>query len=260
MSVTGKVVLITGAASGIGKGIAHKLAANGARVVIADRDGASARSTADELAGHYGYETLAVTMDVTDEQAVHNGVETVVSHFGAIDVLISNAGIQIISSLVDFDTTQWKRLFDIHVHGTFLVTRACMRHMIQRGCGGRIIVMGSVHSLVASKNKAAYVSAKHAQHGFVRAVAEEGGEHGIGANLICPGFVKTPLVEKQIPEQAQTLGISEEEVVSRVMLGQTVDGTFTTIEDIAEMALFVAGFNSNALSGEHFIVSHGWGV
>jgi 3-hydroxybutyrate dehydrogenase len=132
--------------------------------------------------------------------------------------------------------------------------------MIEKKNGGRIIVIGSVHSFEASKNKAAYVTAKHGLLGFVRAVAKEGAEHNISSNLIGPGFVKTPLVEKQIPEQAKTLGISEEDVVKKVMLGETIDGEFTTVDDVADVALFLAGFPTNALSGQSIIVSHGWHI
>ena len=118
--------------------------------------------------------------------------------------------------------------------------------------------MGSVHSHEASPLKSAYVAAKHAILGLARVMAKEGAEHGVRSNVICPGFVKTPLVEKQIPEQAHDLGISEEEVVNRVMLGDTVDQTFTTVQDVADVAAFLAGFETNALTGQSIIVSHGW--
>ena len=124
--------------------------------------------------------------------------------------------------------------------------------------GGAIIYMGSVHSKEASKLKSAYITAKHGLLGLARAVAKEGGPNKIRSNVICPGFVRTPLVDKQIPEQAKTLGISEADVISKVMLGQTVDGEFTTIEDVAEVALLFAGFETNALTGQSIVVSHGW--
>ncbi len=255
-----KVVVITGSASGLGRGMAEKFGQNGYRVVIADLKKDAAQVVADELKNRFKIEALAIEMDVTNEEQVNSGIDEVVAKFGKVDVLISNAGIQTISPIVDFDTVAWKRLIDIHLHGTFFITRACMRKMIALKTGGRIIVTGSVHSVEASKNKAAYVSAKHAQLGFVRAVAKEGAEHGISSNLICPGFVKTPLVEKQIPEQAKTLGISEEDVVKKIMLGDTVDGEFTTIDDVAEVALFLANFKTAALTGQHLVVSHGWAM
>jgi 3-hydroxybutyrate dehydrogenase len=123
---------------------------------------------------------------------------------------------------------------------------------------GAIIYMGSVHSHEASPLKAAYVTAKHGLLGLARTVAKEGAKHHVRANVICPGFVRTPLVDKQIPEQAKELGISEERVIKEIMLGETVDGVFTTVEDIAEVALVLAGFNTNALTGQSIVVSHGW--
>ena len=175
-----------------------------------------------------------------------------------MDILISNAGIQIISPLVDLDFADWKRLLAIHLDGAFLTTKACMRQMIAAGKGGAIIYMGSAHSKVASPLKAPYVTAKHGLLGLARLVAKEGAEHGIRSNVICPGFVRTPLVERQIPEQARDLGISEDEVIANVMLKDTVDGEFTTLNDIAETAVFLAAFPTNALTGQSVVVSHGW--
>src|SRR5579863_2382158 len=235
-NLKGKVAIVTGSASGIGKRIAEMYAQHGANVVIAGLNLDAATSVATEIKNAYKQDTLAVAMDVTNEAQVNDGVDATVAKFGKIDVLVSNAGIQTISPIVDFEFDKWKRLFDIHVHGAFLTTKACMKKMIEKGNGGRIIVMGSVHSFEASKNKAAYVTAKHGLLGFVRAIAKEGAEHNISSNLIGPGFVKTPLVEKQIPEQAKSLGISEDEVVKHIMLGETVDGEFTTTEDIANLA------------------------
>lgn len=259
-NLKGKVSIVTGAASGIGKGIAEKFAGLGSIVVIADLKLDVAQATADAIKATYNIDTMAVAMDVSNEEQVNAGVDQVVARFGKVDVLISNAGIQTISPIVDFEFDKWKRLFDIHIHGAFLTAKACMKKMIEKGNGGRIIVMGSVHSFEASKNKAAYVTAKHGLLGLVRSIAKEGAPHNISSNLIGPGFVKTPLVERQIPEQAAALGISEEEVVKNVMLGETVDGEFTTVDDIANVAAFFAGFETNALTGQSLIASHGWHV
>ncbi|WP_071664057.1 3-hydroxybutyrate dehydrogenase [Francisella frigiditurris] len=259
-NVKNKVVLITGAASGLGLGMAKEFAKQGAKVVIADLDLEKSKQVAEEIAKENKVETLAVQMNVVDEAQVKEGVDETVKKFGRIDTVINNAGIQIISPIVDFSVSSWKKLFDIHMTGTLLVTQAAMRHMIELKTGGRIIVVGSVHSVLASKNKAAYVAAKHAQVGFVRALAKEGAEHNISSNLIGPGFVMTPLVEKQIPEQAKELNISEEEVMKNIMLGGTVDGEFTTVQDIADTAIFLAGFKTNALTGQKILVSHGWGM
>jgi len=141
--------------------------------------------------------------------------------------------------------------------GSFLTTRAAMRAMISNKRGGTILYMGSVHSHIASPNKSAYIAAKHGIVGLAKAVAREGAKHGIRSNVICPGFVRTPLVEKQIPEQAQLLGITEEEVIKNVMLRETVSGEFTSIEDVAATAVFLASFPSNALTGQSIVVSHG---
>jgi 3-hydroxybutyrate dehydrogenase len=130
--------------------------------------------------------------------------------------------------------------------------------MYAQGRGGTVIYMGSVHSKEASVLKAPYVAAKHGLVGLAKVVAKEGAKHGVRANVICPGFVRTPLVDKQIPEQAQELGISEDDVVKKVMLKETVDGEFTTVEDVAHTALFLATFPSNALTGQSIVVSHGW--
>jgi 3-hydroxybutyrate dehydrogenase len=257
MKLNGKICLVTGAASGLGKGIATIYVKHGAKVVIADLKRELADQTAAELNAIGPGEAMAIAMDVTSEQAVNAGVDAIIAKWGRVDVLVSNAGIQIVHPIEDFPFADWKKMLAIHLDGAFLTTKACYPHMKAQG-GGAIIYMGSVHSKEASKLKSAYVTAKHGLLGLARAVAKEGGPHGIRANVICPGFVRTPLVDKQIPEQAKTLGIPESEVISRVMLGQTVDGEFTTIEDVAEIALLFAGFETNALTGQSIVVSHGW--
>ena len=257
MKLEGKSAIVTGAASGIGKEIALRYANEGARVAIADLNTASAQATADEI-GSSGGQAIAVGMDVTDEKAVNEGVARVVTEFGGVDILVSNAGIQIIHPLEEFSYADWKKMMAIHVDGAFLTTRACLPSMYRLGRGGTIIYMGSVHSKEASLLKAPYVTAKHGLIGLAKVVAKEGAAHGVRANVICPGFVRTPLVDKQIPEQAQTLGISEQDVIRNVMLKETVDGEFTTLQDVAEVALFFASFPSNALTGQSIVVSHGW--
>lgn len=256
MQLNDRVAVITGAASGIGKEIARTFAVAGATVAIADRDAAAAHAAADELSSD-GARTMAVAMDVTSESEVDSGMAAVAAAFGRIDVLVSNAGIQVVAPLDELPFADWKRLLAIHLDGAFLTTRAALRYMYQQG-GGSIIYMGSVHSKEASLLKAPYVTAKHGLIGLAKVVAKEGAKHGVRANVICPGFVRTPLVERQIPEQAEKLGISAEEVVRNIMLKDTVDGEFTTVQDVAEAALFFASFGSNALTGQSLIVSHGW--
>jgi 3-hydroxybutyrate dehydrogenase len=256
MRMQDKVAIVTGAASGIGKEIAATFAREGAKVVIADLNKAAADATALEMGGRD--RAMGVAMDVTSEAQVEAGVAEVLARFGRIDVLVSNAGIQVVSPLEEFPFDKWKQLLAIHLDGAFLTTRAVLRHMYTRPGGGSIIYMGSVHSKEASQLKAPYVTAKHGLIGLAKTVAKEGAKHGVRANVICPGFVRTPLVEKQIPEQAKEFGISEAEVVKNVMLKETVDGEFTTVEDVAETALFFASFGSNALTGQSLVVSHGW--
>jgi 3-hydroxybutyrate dehydrogenase len=255
-ALNGKVALVTGAASGIGRAIATAYANAGAIVAVTDIDGAKADDVATEIGGG----AIGMAMDVTDERQVDEGLARVLRDAGAVDILVSNAGIQIISPLVDLSFADWKRMLAIHMDGAFLTSRAAMRQMIATGRGGSVILMGSAHSHVASKFKAPYVAAKHGLLGLARVIAKEGAKDNIRSNVICPGFVRTPLVEKQIPEQARELGISEEDVIRNIMLRDTVDGEFTTLSDIADTALFLAGFESNALTGQSLLVTHGWHI
>ena len=257
MQLKDKIAIITGAASGIGKEIAIEFAREGAKVCIADLALDAATATADEI-NTSGGTAMAVAMNVTDEAQVDKGVADAIAKFGGVDILISNAGIQIISPIVDFKFEDWKRMLAIHMDGAFLTTRACMRAMVKAGNGGTILYMGSVHSHEASPLKSAYVAAKHGLLGLAKVVAKEGAKDKIRANVICPGFVRTPLVDKQIPEQAKSLGISEADVIKNVMLKETVDGEFTTVQDVAGLAIFLAAFPTNALTGQSITVSHGW--
>src|SRR5271157_5433394 len=257
MRLKNKSAIITGAASGIGKAIAIRFAGEGAKVAIADLKKDAADATAREIRAGKGI-ALGLAMDVTDEKAVNDGVALVVAEFGGADILVSNAGIQIVHPIEEFPFAEWKQMLAIHLDGAFLTTKACLPHMYKSGRGGSVIYVGSVHSKEASLLKAPYVTAKHGLIGLAKVVAKEGAAHGVRANVICPGFVRTPLVEKQIPEQAKELGMSEDDVVKKVMLKETVDGEFTTVEDVAEVALLFASFPSNALTGQSVVVSHGW--
>ena len=252
-----KVAVVTGAGSGLGRSIALLFASEGAKLVIADLAEDSAQKVVEEIKSRQG-EAMAVVMDVSNEDQVNAGIDAVVKHFGGVDVLVSNAGIQIINPVDQFKFSDWKRLLSIHLDGAFLTTKACLRHMYPAGKGGSILYMGSVYSKDFAAMKSAYVTAKHGLIGFCQAVADEGAKHGVRANVICPGFVKTPLVEKQIPEQAKALHISEDEVINSIMLGKTVDHQFTTLDDVAQTALFFASFGSNALTGQSLLVTHGW--
>ena len=256
MKLKGKCALITGAASGIGKSMAEAFAMAGARVAIADVNLSAAQVVAEQI-NSCGGMANAMEMDVTNEVQVDAGIEQAVREFAGLDLLVSNAGIQIIHPIVDFSFSDWRKVLAIHLDGAFLTTRTAMRSMIQSGRGGTILYMGSIHSHIASPNKSAYVAAKHGITGLAKAVAKEGAKYGIKSNVICPGFVRTPLVEKQIPELAQQFGITEEEVITNIMLRETVDGEFTSLEDIVATAIFLASFPSNALTGQSIVVGHG---
>jgi len=257
MKLKDRVCIVTGAASGIGREIALTFAREGGRIAIADLDKEAAQATAGQITASGG-QAMGVGMNVTDEDQVNAGVAQVVHAWGTVDVLVSDAGVQTIHPIEQFPFAEWKRLLSIHLDGAFLTTKACLPYMYASDRGGSVIYMGSVHSKEASKLKAPYVTAKHGLLGLARVIAKEGAQYGVHANVICPGFVRTPLVDKQIPEQAKELGITEDEVVKNVMLKDTVDGEFTTVQDVAEATLFFAAFPNNALTGQSLIVSHGW--
>lgn len=257
MELKDKVCIVTGAASGIGLAIAKRYAQAGGKVAIADLKIEAAQTAADGINADHPGQAMAVAMDVTQEDQVNAGVQQVVDAWGTVDVLVSNAGIQIVNPVEQFAFSDWKKMLAIHLDGAFLTSKAVLPHMYSQG-SGTVLFMGSVHSKEASPLKSAYVTAKHGLLGLSRVIAKEGGPKGVRTNVICPGFVRTPLVDKQIPEQAKELGISEEDVIKKVMLGQTVDGEFTTVDDIAEVALFLAAFPTNALTGQSLVASHGW--
>ena len=253
----GQVAIVTGAASGIGRGIALAFARGGAKVAIADMNLEGAEAVAKSIRDDGG-QAIGVAMNVTSEEEVNSGVEKTVNEFGRVDVLVSNAGVQIVHPVHEFPFDQWKTMLAIHLDGAFLTTKACLKHMYGQGQGGSIIYIGSVHSKMASLLKAPYVTAKHGLIGLCRVVAKEGAAHGVRANVVCPGFVRTPLVDKQIPEQARELGITEEDVIKKIMLNETVDGEFTTVQDVAAACVFLGGHATNAFTGQSLIVSHGW--
>jgi 3-hydroxybutyrate dehydrogenase len=258
MRLEGKVAIVTGAASGIGRGMAQRFAAEGASVVIADLDQARPEAAAAEIAANTRGQLLGLAMDVTDEDSVEQAVAKTIDEYGGVHILCSNAGNQIIGGIHELAFSDWKKVLAVHLDGAFLTTRACLRHMYRSGQGGAIIYTGSVHSKLASVLKAPYVTAKHGILGLCRAVAKEGAPYGVRAHVICPGFVRTPLVEKQIPEQARILDISAQDVIEKVMLKDTVDKQFTSTDEIAEAAVFLAEQKTLALTGQSIMLSHGW--
>ena len=250
--------LITGAASGIGKACAIRMAQEGYGVVVADINLRGAETVAGELADA-GLEAIAVPMDVSDEKAVEAGFDRMMEVYGSCDLAMSNAGIQIVHPYEEYPFEDWRKMMAIHADSAFLVSRAAYRRMKQSGRGGRIVFTGSVQSFVGSKLKEPYNFAKHGVAGLAKAIAREGAAYGIYTYTICPSFIKTPLVEKQIPEQAASLGITAEEVVKDIMLRDTVDGEFTTVEDVANTLAFLAK-DQGALTGQSLRLTHGWAM
>lgn len=258
MNTQKKTALITGAASGIGKACARKMAQENYNVVIADLNFEAAQATAKELTDD-GYSAVAVRMDVTSEEEVIDGFDRAIEAFGSCDLVMSNAGVQIVHPFDEFPLADWRKMMAIHADGAFLVAREAFRRMKRSGKGGHIVFTGSVQSFVGSKLKQPYNFAKHGVVGLAKSVAREGAPFGIYTYTICPSFIKTPLVAKQIPEQARDLGISEEEVVKNIMLRDTVDGEFTTVEDVANTLAFLAKDNG-ALTGQSIRLTHGWAM
>lgn len=253
-----KSALITGAASGIGRACAVRMAREGYGVVVADVNLPAARALAGELTSQ-GLDALPLRMDVSSEREVEDGFDKMTDIYGSCDLVMSNAGIQIVHPFDEYPFEDWKKMMAIHADGAFLVSRAAFRRMKASGKGGRIVFTGSVQSFVGSKLKEPYNFAKHGVAGLAKSIAREGAEHGIYAYTICPSFIKTPLVEKQIPEQAVSLGIAEEDVVKNIMLRDTVDGEFTTVEDVANMLAFLAN-DQGALTGQSLRLTHGWAM
>ena len=241
--MTMKSALITGAASGIGKACAERMAQEGYGVVVADVNLPAAEELAAKLAAE-GLSAIAVHMDVADEQEVEAGFDKMMETYGSCDLVMSNAGVQIVHPFEEYPFADWRKMMAIHADGAFLVSRAAYRRMKASGKGGRIVFTGSVQSFVA---------------GLAKAIAREGAEYGIYTYTICPSFIKTPLVEKQIPEQAASLGITEEEVVKNIMLRDTVDGVFTTVEDVANTLVFLSK-DQGALTGQSLRLTHGWAM
>lgn len=237
--------------------IARSFAREGAIVCLTDRDVELAMAAAQDIR-NAGGAASAELMDVTNEKQVNDVIDKMATELGGIDILVSNAGVQHLNRIADVSFENWKKVLAVHLDGGFLTTRACLRHMYEQKRGGSVIFMGSVHSKEASEMKGPYVVAKHGLLGLCRTVAKEGAKYGVRANAICPGWVRTSLVNRQIPMLAKEFGITEEAVVREVMLKTTVDGTFTTELDIAEIAVFLASFPSNALTGQSVVASHGW--
>ncbi len=243
-TLSGRRAIITGGAAGIGAAIARAFAAEGASVVIADRDGAAAEALARELGGEPWEVDL---LDVTS-------LETLTLE---ADILVNNAGIQRVSPIVDFEPEAWRRIHTLMLEVPFLLTRAAMPGMIERGWG-RIINISSVHGLIASPFKAAYVAAKHGLEGLSKVTALEGAAHGVTSNCINPGWVRTALVEAQIADQAKANGIPEAEVLERIMLTEPAIKRLLEPEEIGALALFLVGPHASMATGASYVMDGGW--
>lgn len=249
-----RTMLITGAGSGIGRGLSVLAARAGWRVVMADLDGRAAEQAAGEILAAGGA-ALACELDVTDPDSAERCVAEAATD--GVDVLINNAGLQHVARLEDFPPARWEQLLQVMLQGPCHMTRAVLPAMRAQGFG-RIINIGSIHSLVASRFKSAYVAAKHGLLGFSKVVALETADTDITINTICPSYVRTPLVERQIAAQAREHGLSEAEVVQEIMLKPMPKGAFITIEEIYGVVEFLVGPAARNITGQTITIDGGW--
>jgi len=245
-----RTVLVTGGGSGIGRSIAHEFAASGARVLIND-----IRDVGEEVANNVGGEFLKA--DLSDQNSVSQLAEEAIKIAGRIDILVNNAGTQHVDGVDVFPDDIWVKLIHIMLVAPFLLTKQFIPAM-KENRWGRIINISSIHGLVASPFKSAYVSAKHGLVGLTKSVALEVGEYGITVNAICPGYARTPLVEAQIDDQARTLGIEKDEVVDKVMLAPAAIKELIDPDDIAKLASFLASEEARLITGSSYSIDAGW--
>jgi len=255
-SLDSKVTLITGGASGIGAGIADFFADHGARVVIADPDEEMGKAKSKSIIER-GKESLFVKTDVGKTEDVKKLIGEAVGKYGRVDVLINNAGLQHVQPVDEFDEGKWDQLISVMLRGTFLCTKYALPFM-KSGGWGRVINICSIHGHVASRFKSAYVSAKHAIVGFTKTVALEVAESKITINSICPSYVRTQLVERQIKAQAKTHGISGDEVIEKIMLAPMPQKEFVTVEEIGAIAAFLCSDYARHINGQSILVDGGW--
>lgn len=252
----GKVAVITGAGSGIGYAIAKSFAAAGANFVIADLDAAAGERARSELQA-LGVEGQFVAADVSKSADVRRLIETAARRFGRIDILVNNAGLQHISPIVLFPEERWNYLIGVMLTGTFLCCKYALPHMIRQNWG-RVINIASLHGKVASPFKAAYIAAKHGVLGLTKVTALEVGEHHITANAICPAYVRTPLVDKQIDEQALRHQISREDVVRKIMTEPAAIHRLLEPEEVASLALYLCSDAAAGITGAALDMDLGW--
>lgn len=256
--LTGKTALVTGSTSGIGLAIARKLASKGAKVMLNGMgDTTEIENLRAGMASEFGVEVAFNGADLTRVEAIEALITDTTQKLGALDILVNNAGIQHVSPIEDFPVDKWNMIIALNLSAAFHTTRLSLKGMKDRGWG-RIINIASAHALVASPFKAAYVAAKHGIAGLTKTIALEGAEHGVTCNAICPGYVLTPLVEKQIPDTAKARGLTEEQVIKDVLLAAQPTKKFVENDDIAELVLFLSSDAAKSITGALQSIDGGW--
>jgi len=254
----GKTALVTGSTSGIGLGIARAFAAQGANIVLNGfGDGAAIEKLRGDLAAEFGTAVRYDAADLSQQAPIEAMMKRALDEFGAVDVLVNNAGIQFVAPVDEFPVEKWNAILALNLSASFHTIRLALPAMKSRGWG-RIVNVASAHALVASPFKAAYVAAKHGIAGLTKTVALEVAERGITVNAICPGYVWTPLVEKQIPDTAKARGISEAEVVRDVLLHAQPTKRFAQVDEVAALAAFLASDAAASITGAIIPIDGGW--
>lgn len=243
--------MVTGAASGIGLAIAKRLSQDNLHIVIADIDKTQGVKVAEEL------NALFVQSDLSKAPACQALIKETVEHFGGVDILINNAGFQQVSPIEHFPEDKWEQMIALMLSAPFRLTKYAWPHMKEKNWG-RVVNIASVHGLIASPYKAAYISAKHGLLGLTKTAALEGGEFGITVNALCPGYVRTPLVESQIADQAKSYGINEDEVVEKIMLKTSAIKKMIEPNEIAELVSFLCTDNAKSITGATWTIDGGW--
>lgn len=256
MRLNGKVGIVTGGASGIGRAIALALANTGTDIVITDLNETAGQATVKELEAA-GNKALFQKADVSKREEVKRLIEAAIDRFGRLDILVNNAGLQHVAPIQEFPEEKWDLLLGVMLTGAFLLTKYAFPHMMRQRFG-RVINIASAHGLVASPFKAAYVSAKHGLLGLTKVTAIEGAAHNITAVAICPGYVRTPLVERQIADQAKTHGISEQEVMEQVLLARQAVKRLLEPEEVADLVAFLCTDRGSGITGTSIAMDLGW--